>query len=202
MVKPKNVPPTPDALNLSLDEFFRAINHQNHLACVLVTTSYLELCLSSLLRRYFVETSSTADEIFDYKTNGVLTDISARSKMAYCLGLISSEIFTNLNEIGNIRNRFAHTHPELTFADADVQGICAKLKLPAMTGLQVTAPTTDPATPSTGATKATEISPAEFEEKYSDPKDRFAFIATTTAMRILMSAHAVKRCDHQKNAVR
>jgi DNA-binding MltR family transcriptional regulator len=181
--KPKNPTLTPDALSGNIDDFFKAINHENDLACALVTTSYLEQCLATLLRQFFIEKSSTADTIFDHTKQGVLTEISSRSKLAYCLGLIDNEIFINLGHIGSIRNRFAHTHPELTFGDSDVKALCEKLTLPRISGIEVNETTSIP------------LTQERFEENYKTPKGRYTLIATLTATSILLTALKVDRCQ-------
>ena len=189
MTKQKSANPvqTPDALSGKMDDFYKAINHVNHLACVLVTTSYLEQCLATLLRQFFIAGASTAETIFDYTKNGLLTEISARSKMAYCLGLIDKQAFTNLNTIGNIRNRFAHTHPELTFDDAQIKGFCKDLKLPPISGgVKVDESGSSP------------LTQKEFETPYEDdPKRKYMLIAAITANKILVKAMTTMRCNQK-----
>jgi len=132
MTKQKSKVPIlkPDALSGNIKDFIDAINHQNDLACALVTTSYLEQCLATLLGQYFIQGSSTVQTLFDYTQQGILTEISSRSKFSYCLGLIGDKLFANLTTIGNIRNRFAHTHPEVTFEDLEIKTFCNRLTLP------------------------------------------------------------------------
>ena len=79
MSKPKVANPalTPAALSEASHALYDALNHKNDLACVLVTTSYLEDCLKTLLRQFFVK-GSTGDSIFDHETHGILTDLSAQ----------------------------------------------------------------------------------------------------------------------------
>ncbi len=50
--------------------------------------------------------------------------------MAYCLGLIGKEVFENLKGLGQIRNRFAHSHLSIEFDDAEVLALCKGLVFP------------------------------------------------------------------------
>ena len=58
-----------------------------------------------------------------------------RNKVAFCVGLIDSLSFDTLSKISNIRNLFAHTHPERTFEHQDIKPVCASLKFPQIAAL-------------------------------------------------------------------
>jgi DNA-binding MltR family transcriptional regulator len=183
MTKPKNPPKTLDALSGNLQDFFKAINHDNDLACVLVTTNYLDQCAATLLRKLFREKPSTCDRVFDL--GQPLSTFYSRYTLAYCLNLINSETLTNLSHIGDIRNLFAHKHPELTFDDEEVQIICGKLKLPKISGVEISEKSAIP------------LTQKQFEEGYKTPKDRFTLVASLLGMSLLVTASKTKRCDQK-----
>jgi DNA-binding MltR family transcriptional regulator len=188
MSKPRK-PLTPDALSGSIDDFGKAVNHENDLARVLVVTSYLEQCLAALLRRFFLADSTTADEVFNYQ-GGFLTELMNRAKLARCLGLISKREMTNLIAVADIRNAFAHTHPELTFDDPAIQEKCKKLHFPKIVGVQ--------ANIAGGPVTYVPLDQEAFEASY-DTRNRFTAIAAGMAVRILAGAHETKACDDCKH---
>jgi len=181
MTKPKNPPKTLDALSGNLADFFKAINHENHLACVLVATNYLDQCIARLLRNLFRTSPNTCDRILDI--NQPLGSFYSRYTLAYCLNLIDSKTLTNLTHIGTIRNLFAHAHPELTFDDTEVQLFCNQLSLPTVTGVNIT------------ETNAIPLTQEDFESKYKTPKDRFELVAALTGTNLLVTATNTKHCD-------
>src|SRR5262249_15364107 len=89
--------------------------------------SFLDACLESLLHKFFIE-STTADAILDPQS-GFVGSFAARAKLAYCLGLIPTTTYTNLDLIGQLRNLFAHRYLEMTFDHPDAIAITDKLVL-------------------------------------------------------------------------
>ena len=55
------------------NKFLDALNHETPLACVLIATSFLEQCLSTLLHAFTIK-ADTSDELRDYR-RGVLRDM-------------------------------------------------------------------------------------------------------------------------------
>lgn len=104
-----------DDLTQQNEAFYKAINEGSDLACVLISTSYLDQCLATLLGKYFI-VGKTSQRILDHRY-GVIGSFSSRNDLAYCLGLISKKIYQNIKIAGDIRNKFAHSHLSLGFAD-------------------------------------------------------------------------------------
>jgi len=109
-------------------ELAEVINDKPDMECVLIVGSFLDQCLASLLRRYFVK-SETADNLLSFK-KGNLREFASRIKMCYCLGLITKGMLKNLETIGEIRNLFGHTHLSLDFANFDIEKLCNNLTYP------------------------------------------------------------------------
>ena len=65
--------------------FFEAINNGTDLACVLISTSYLDQCVATMLQKHFVK-CSTAEGLLDPQ-GGAIGVYATRAKLAYCLGL-------------------------------------------------------------------------------------------------------------------
>ena len=83
--------------------------------CALVAAAYLENELTELLDGFFVDQAQKArDSLFDF--NGPAGTFSAKIKLAYALGLISTDIQKSLDLVRGLRNEFAHLHEPLTFA--------------------------------------------------------------------------------------
>lgn len=104
---------------------FDVLNEEQDLAVVLIGTSWLDACLESVLRAYFVE-SSISEKLLDPRS-GALGTFGARMDAAYVLGLISPRTYTDLTRVAEIRNEFAHEHLLLTFADPRIAQACASL---------------------------------------------------------------------------
>ena len=75
--------------------FFDAINNEDPLACVLVSVSFIEQCLRSLLELHFIDTK-TARGMLDPDKDGYLTDLMKRARLAYALGLIPEKAYASL----------------------------------------------------------------------------------------------------------
>ena len=102
------------------------LNNESDLACVLIGTSYLAELLASMLKAKFNNTS-VADKILGPQ-RGVIGGFATRCDLAYCLALITKDIYQDLIKIAEIRNRFAHKHVALSFDDSDVQYQCSQLR--------------------------------------------------------------------------
>jgi hypothetical protein len=69
--------------------------------------------------------------------DGILSSFSARTDIAFAIGLLTKRTYDNLNVIRKVRNMFAHEHIDINFADKDVQALCNGFQLPksAISGL-------------------------------------------------------------------
>lgn len=105
------------------------INEGDDLACALLSASYLDVALTSLLGGFLIQ-SEVATTLLD--SGGALGSLSARSDAAYCLGLISKPLYQNARAIGRVRNLFAHHHLSLRFDDERVADLLHALILPSL----------------------------------------------------------------------
>ncbi len=115
-----------DALSEQGKDFYKAINEGSDLACILISTSYLDQCLSSLLSHFF-KVGDTSKRILD-SMGGAIGTFSVRNDLCYCLGLISKKNYQNIRTSIEIRNEFAHSHILLSFND--VSAFVDKLTFP------------------------------------------------------------------------
>lgn len=101
------------------------INDGSDLSCVLISASFLNECLASLLKRNFIK-SDTTHKVLN-SNFGSLGTFSIRSDIAYCLGLIDKNLYCNLTTVGEIRNKFAHNHLSLSFGSSEIIKLCDEL---------------------------------------------------------------------------
>lgn len=116
-----------ETLSHQTQALIEVINNEPDMACVLITGSFLDQCLASLLYRYFIK-SNTANNLLSFKGN--LGTYSSRVNLCYCLGLITKGMRQNLDIIGEIRNLFGHTHLMLDFSNQEIKSLCDKLTFP------------------------------------------------------------------------
>jgi DNA-binding MltR family transcriptional regulator len=102
--------------------FWDAINGEDDLSCVLIAVSYIEQCLESLLRRSLVDGDIT-NSIVDHMP------LKRKLDLLFSLGHIPKPIHENIKHLASIRNHFAHSHFQASFADEQVVSLLAKIKV-------------------------------------------------------------------------
>lgn len=107
-------------------KIFDVLNTGTDLAAVLVGAAFLDQCLGALLRARFLK-SSVSTRLLE-PARGILGQFSARADLAYALGLLRKSIYQDVQKIGEIRNRFAHSHFGMTLADDEIAPLCDELK--------------------------------------------------------------------------
>jgi DNA-binding MltR family transcriptional regulator len=117
--------PAVESLSADIQKFFDTLNESSDLAAVVVTASYIDASLGSLLQRRLLESSIT-DALLDLR--GPLGTIGARADLAYALSLIDKPLYKAIAKIVEIRNQFAHHHLEHTFESTDVAALCSELR--------------------------------------------------------------------------
>lgn len=85
--------------------------------------------LELILKSFLVEDEKNDEQVFE--GNGPLSTFSSKIKLTYRLGLISREEARTLDQIRNIRNRFAHSLGGMTFLDQKVRSWCNNIITPA-----------------------------------------------------------------------
>jgi DNA-binding MltR family transcriptional regulator len=95
------------------------------LAAALISVARIETGLVTMLSNFLIEGSTSAGML---DVGGILGDLASCSKMAYCLGLISKAAYQEIDQLGRIRNIFAHSRQDLDFSNKDVAEACEKLQ--------------------------------------------------------------------------
>jgi hypothetical protein len=163
--------------------FFDGLNHTEDMVCAISATSFVDGAVTSLLGNHFLE-SGWAEGLLK-PVGGALGSIKAKADAAFCLGLISKGCKQNLERIGDIRNRFAHSIEDVSFSDGKVVEFCDGLTFP-----QVAAEfSTDP-----------NATPGLFEKVATTPRAKFMVVSSTLFNSLVMSAMSVTRCTLKTDA--
>ncbi|MEI7297367.1 hypothetical protein WCQ02_35025 [Paraburkholderia tropica] len=93
-------------LRKMVDRIVNEFKNESERHLVILGAAKLEDLLLNLLERRLLESPTKNDGIF--RGTGALSTFSARSEMAYRLGLISKPFLDALNSIRKVRNEFAH----------------------------------------------------------------------------------------------
>ena len=88
---------------------------KSDLAVVLISTSFIDACLTVILRGHF-KTCKISDDLFN-KNIGFLSSLANKTKLAYCMAIIDERVYKNLEDIRKIRNEFAHSRLDICFED-------------------------------------------------------------------------------------
>ena len=120
--------PEIEQLSEETQALFKAVNEEPDLPCVLISTSYLDQCLASILKRHFIK-GNTANRLLDPR-GGPIGSFFIRADICYCLNLIPKGLYENLRTVAEIRNRFAHSYLSVSFKDSEVIKLCDKLSFP------------------------------------------------------------------------
>ena len=158
-----------------------AVNHESETTCVVVTTSYVDFALRTLLRETLCKGDTSESLLHTQK--GALGSLHAASGVAYAIGIISSGCKTNIDRIGSIRNRFAHEIDGMSFQDVKVVEMCHQLKGP----LVPKAANVDPSSDEPGSGWA------------HDPRSRFTIVAFQMVHALLLDAIGAKRFETKKD---
>lgn len=112
-----------EALSKDARRFYDVINKESDLACVIVGGSYLEAILDNLIASRFRACDLTETIVGEHGST-----FWGRIELAYALDLIDGNAREDLQRLREIRNRFAHSHLQLTFADPELQSMCEELQ--------------------------------------------------------------------------
>lgn len=106
-------------------KLYELVNSETDLAVIVVSASFLDACLGSILNKKFIE-SSVSSKLLDSQ-QGVIGSYSARADLCYALGLIEKTLYQDLIKIAEIRNEIAHYHLALRFESGPIQELCSEL---------------------------------------------------------------------------
>lgn len=114
-----------EKLSSDTKALYEVLNNESDMACVVIGAAYIDSAIKTLLETN-LKKSRITNKLLDPR--GAIGTYSASADLAYCLGLIGKTNYSDICEIANIRNHFAHSHLKLTFEDAEIQDFCSKLK--------------------------------------------------------------------------
>lgn len=101
----------------------------------MMSAAYLDHALELLLKSHFRQlTANETIRLFDGSQNAILGTFSVKIRVAFALGLLMLDAYTDLLLINDIRNAFAHSlHRGVDFLNEHIRADCDKLtylKLP------------------------------------------------------------------------
>lgn len=105
---------------------FEALYGQNDFTCVLISSAFIDKQLQILLKRYFIK-ASTTDRLLK-QDKGLFGNFRNRIDIAYVSGLIFKNTTTQLINMAEIRNKFAHNYTQTTFEDEDISKYCDSIR--------------------------------------------------------------------------
>ena len=120
----------------AIKDLFGKIHSQSqrtHAGVVIATAAILDSQLEDALKRAMRPMSKGRYKtLFDpFRPLG---DFAGKIAMAYALGIVSEEVFRELEKIRKIRNLFAHSTEHLHLGSVEVAPLFATLKRPHMNG--------------------------------------------------------------------
>jgi DNA-binding MltR family transcriptional regulator len=104
-----------------MQEFILRLIEESDRGCVLVAAAKIENILEEIFRNIFTLNAipkRVAVRIFE--VGGPLSTFSAKAKMAYAMGLISRDVYMDIERIRDLRNAFAHSIDFADFLDPKV----------------------------------------------------------------------------------
>jgi hypothetical protein len=107
--------------------FMAEFQDETDRGAALVGAALIDQMLKETLEAFLVDGNASAELLED--GNGPLGTFSARTKAAFCLGLIASDEYHECNLIRKIRNKFAHALHGTSFHTGRIVELCLNLKL-------------------------------------------------------------------------
>jgi DNA-binding MltR family transcriptional regulator len=109
-------------------EIANALTTEPDASAALVACSLLELALErALVSRMIALRKTEHDKIFSDSDGGPLSTLSAKTRMAYVLGIIGPIAKQDFDRIRVVRNVFAHTRRGTSFATPEIEHACNTL---------------------------------------------------------------------------
>lgn len=105
------------------ENLIKELTNSSDRAKVVLGSAVIEELLERVLKKFFVQDKDKIEKTFEGAT-GFLGTFSAKIKMAFLLGLISEELQKDLDNLRNIRNKFAHNILGCDFNNQSIKGLC------------------------------------------------------------------------------
>ena len=103
-----------------MDTFRREFRKESDRASVILAGAMIEKSLEMMIRAKLIPSLSKKDELFD-TPYAPLRNLKAMIELGYRIGLISSNLYRDLNIIRDIRNDFAHDIEGCSFENSSVK---------------------------------------------------------------------------------
>lgn len=104
------------------------IDGQNDRGAAITACAFVEDHLKWAIGTRFVSMSKSKSKNL-FGGSGPLGSFDAKITMAHALGLCSEYIIGELKQVGEIRNKFAHSMKPVLFTDSVISGLCSRLKM-------------------------------------------------------------------------
>lgn len=115
-----------DQLETDARELMDVLERESDLATVLISASYLDVAVASVLRKVFCD-DQISEKLIE-SPSAALGGFSARTSLAYAIGLIRPEVRDDLLTIAKIRNKIAHSHLRLGFDESSIRDLVVNLR--------------------------------------------------------------------------
>lgn len=116
------------------DTFRREFRKESDRASVILASAMIEKSLEMMIKAKLIPSLSKKDELFD-TPYAPLSNFKAMIELAYRIGLISSNLYRDLNIIRDIRNDFAHDIEGCSFENSRVKNrVCELMKSSTIAG--------------------------------------------------------------------
>jgi len=110
---------------VELQEAFSQFSNERPRASALMAAAWVDDALRAVLQAYLSRDHATASALL--RADAPLGSFGVRIKIAFLLGLISSEARADLDSIREIRNQFAHVRTRVSFKTDKIAVKCKRL---------------------------------------------------------------------------
>lgn len=115
-----------DKLEVLMAEFRGKLEEETERGLAIVGAAFLDDALAELLRAYLIDDSKM---VVNGLLGGSFGSFKKRCDLAYALGLIGPDMHSDLDQIREIRNRFAHRFSPPDFSASEVVERCKNFKI-------------------------------------------------------------------------
>ena len=122
------IPPQAYAVTKEAGAIYNALAESSEYAAVMQSISFIDTSLKALLLHHFKK-GRTSKDLLD-PIGGVLGSFKAKCDVAYSLDLLSRKVKQDLDHLGQIRNRFAHSYLTINFREPKIAKLCDQLNCP------------------------------------------------------------------------
>ncbi len=117
-----------DELEALKTKFKDLLKGESDRGLALVGHAYLDDALDEFLHAYFLDDPEVVRQLL--RQGGPIGSFKTRCDLAYALGLLGPDMFSDLDQIREIRNEFAHRYSSLDFSTSPAFDRCQNLKIP------------------------------------------------------------------------